>query len=99
MTQKKVRNRRTWMALVLGLSLIGTGSLAAPVFAANTSEKKQEETVTSMDEEGNMQTVESGPKLIENPAGPDKTRNSQTRIYQWRLWGRCGLSGICKRKI
>ena len=84
MTQKKVRNRRTWMALVLGLSLIGTGSLAAPVFAANTSEKKQEETVTSMDEEGNMQTVESGPKLIENPAGPDKTRKGEPQVVNFR---------------
>ena len=84
MTQKKVRNRRTWMALVLGLSLIGTGSLAAPVFAANASEKKQEETVTSMDEEGNMQTVESGPKLIENPAGPDKTRKGEPQVVNFR---------------
>ena len=84
MTQKKVRNRRTWMALVLGLSLLGTGSLAAPVFAANTSEKKQEETVTSMDEEGNMQTVESGPKLIENPAGPDKTRKGEPQVVNFR---------------
>lgn len=84
MTQKKVRNRRTWVALVLGLSLLGTGSLAAPVFAANTSEKKQEETVTSMDEDGNMQTVESGPKLIENPAGPDKTRKGEPQVVNFR---------------
>lgn len=84
MTQKKVRNRRTWMALVLGLSLLGTGILASPVFAANTSEKKQEETVTSMDEEGNMQTVESGPKLIENPAGPDKTRKGEPQVVNFR---------------
>lgn len=84
MTQKKVRNRRTWVALVLGLSLLGTGSLAAPVFAADTSEKKQEETVTSMDEDGNMQTVESGPKLIENPAGPDKTRKGEPQVVNFR---------------
>lgn len=84
MTQKKVRNRRTWVALVLGLSLLGTGSLAVPVFAANASGTKQEETVTSMDEDGNMQTVESGPKLIENPAGPDKTRKGEPQVVNFR---------------
>lgn len=84
MTQKKVRNRRTWVALVLGLSLLGTGSLAAPVFAANASGTKQEETVTSMDEDGNMQTVESGPKLIENPAEPDKTRKGEPQVVNFR---------------
>ena len=84
MTQKKVRNRRTWVALVLGLSLLGTGSLAAPVFAANASGRKQEETVTSMDEDGNMQTVESGPKLIENPAEPDKTRKGEPQVVNFR---------------
>ena len=84
MTQKKVRNRRTWMALVLGLSLIGMGSLATPVFAADASGKKQEETVTSMDEDGNMQKVESGPKLIENPAGPDKTRKGEPQVVNFR---------------
>lgn len=84
MTQKKVRNRRTWMALVLGLSLLGTGSLAAPVFAANASGTKQEEIVTSMDEDGNMQTVESGPKLIENPAEPDKTRKGEPQVVNFR---------------
>ena len=84
MTQKKVRNRKTWVALVLGLSLLGTGSLAVPVFAAEASGKKQEETVTSMDEDGNIQTVESGPKLIENPAEPDKTRKGEPQVVNFR---------------
>ena len=80
----KIWNRRKWMRLVCGLSILGICSFAAPVFAADTSGERQEESVTSMDEEGNMKKVESGPKLIENPAGPNKSRTGEPQVVNFR---------------
>ena len=80
----KIWNRRKWMRLVCGLSILGICSFAAPVFAADTSGERQEESVTSMDEEGNMKKVESGPKLIENPEGPNKSRTGEPQVVNFR---------------
>ena len=80
----KIWNRRKWMRLVCGLSILGICSFAAPVFAADVSGERQEESVTSMDEEGNMKKVESGPKLIENPAGPNKSRTGEPQVVNFR---------------
>lgn len=80
----KIWNRRKWMRLVCGLSILGICSFAAPVFAADVSGERQEESVTSMDEDGNMKKVESGPKLIENPAGPNKSRTGEPQVVNFR---------------
>ena len=72
------------MGLVCGLSILGICSFAAPVFAADVSGERQEESVTSMDEDGNMKKVESGPKLIENPAGPNKSRTGEPQVVNFR---------------
>ena len=80
----KIWNRRKWMGLVCGLSILGICSFAAPVFAADVSGERQEESVTSMDEDGNMKKVESGPKLIENPAGPNKSRTGEPQVVNFR---------------
>ena len=37
-----------------------------------------------MDEEGNMKKVESGPKLIENPEGPNKSRTGEPQVVNFR---------------
>ncbi len=80
----KIWNRRKWMRLVCGLSILGICSFAAPVFAADVSGERQEESVTSMDEDGNMKKVESGPKLIENPVGPNKSRTGEPQVVNFR---------------
>ena len=80
----KIWNRRKWVRLVCGLSILGICSFAAPVFAADVSGERQEESVTSMDEDGNMKKVESGPKLIENPVGPNKSRTGEPQVVNFR---------------
>lgn len=80
----KIWNRRKWMKVACGLSIFGICSFAAPVFAADASGERPEESVTSMDEEGNMQKVDSGPKLIENPAGPNKSRTGEPQVVNFR---------------
>lgn len=80
----KIWNRRRWMKVACGLSIFGICSFAAPVFAADASGERPEESVTSMDEEGNMQKVDSGPKLIENPAGPNKSRTGEPQVVNFR---------------
>jgi len=80
----KIWNRRKWMGLVCGLSILGFCSFTAPVFAADASGERQEESVTSMDEDGNMKKVESGPKLIENPVGPNKSRTGEPQVVNFR---------------
>lgn len=80
----KIWNRRKWMRLVCGLSILGICSFAAPVFAADVSGERQEESVTSMDEDGNMKKVESGPKLIENPVDPNKSRTGEPQVVNFR---------------
>lgn len=72
------------MKVACGLSIFGICSFAAPVFAADASGERPEESVTSMDEEGNMQKVDSGPKLIENPAGPNKSRTGEPQVVNFR---------------
>lgn len=80
----KIWNRRKWMGLVCGLSILGFCSFTAQVFAADASGERQEESVTSMDEEGNVKKVDSGPKLIENPAGPNKSRTGEPQVVNFR---------------
>lgn len=80
----KIWNRRKWVRLVCGLSILGICSFAAPVFAADVSGERQEESVTSMDEDGNMKKVESGPKLIENPVDPNKSRTGEPQVVNFR---------------
>ena len=80
----KMWNRRKWIGLACGLSILGICSFAAPVSAVEASGERQEERVTSMDEEGNMKNVDSGPKLIENPAGPNKSRTGEPQVVNFR---------------
>ena len=81
MREKKQKKNRKIHALVLafGIGLFGVWNMGKPVAVYGA-----EESITSMDEEGNMKKVDSSAKLIENPAGPDKTRKGEPQVVNFR---------------
>ena len=74
------------LAFCLGLS--GVWNFSKPVFAAEAQSESQvqsentsgEDHITSMDEEGNIKDADSSAKLIENPAGPNKSRSGEPQV-------------------
>ena len=81
MREKKQKKNRKIHALLLafGIGLLGVWNMGEPVAVYGA-----EESITSMDEEGNMKKVDSSAKLIENPAGPDKTRKGEPQVVNFR---------------
>ena len=81
MREKKQKKNRKIHALLLafGIGLLGVWNMGKPVAVYGA-----EESITSMDEEGNMKKVDSSAKLIENPAGPDKTRKGEPQVVNFR---------------
>ena len=81
MREKKQKKNRKIHALLLafGIGLFGVWNMCKPVEVYGA-----EESITSMDEEGNMKKVDSSAKLIENPAGPDKTRKGEPQVVNFR---------------
>ena len=81
MREKKQKKNRKIHALLLafGIGLFGVWNMCKPVAVYGA-----EESITSMDEEGNMKKVDSSAKLIENPAGPDKTRKGEPQVVNFR---------------
>lgn len=81
MREKKQKKNRKIHALLLafGIGLLGVWNMVKPVAVYGA-----EESITSMDEEGNMKKVDSSAKLIENPAGPDKTRKGEPQVVNFR---------------
>lgn len=78
------------LAFCLGLS--GVWNFSKPVFAAEAQSESQvqsentsgEDHITSMDEEGNIKDADSSAKLIENPAGPNKSRSGEPQVVNFR---------------
>lgn len=87
---KKQRLLAVGLALGLGLSVLSKVPANASAAAEQSETKPQDETIsrdetiTSMDEEGNMNKVDSSAKLIENPAGPNKTRAGEPQVVNFR---------------
>lgn len=81
MREKKQKKNRKTRALVLALGIVflGVWNETEPVEVYGA-----EESITSMDEEGNMKKVDSSAKIIENPAGPDKTRKGEPQVVNFR---------------
>lgn len=78
------------LAFCLGLS--GVWNFSKPVFAAEAQSESQvqsentsgEDHITSMDEKGNIKDADSSAKLIENPAGPNKSRSGEPQVVNFR---------------
>lgn len=77
---KQKKNRKIpALVMAVGIGILGVWNLTKPVEVYGS-----EESITSMDEEGNMKKVDSSAKLIENPAGPNKTRSGEPQVVNFR---------------
>lgn len=77
---KQKKNRKIpALVMAVGIGILGVWNLTKPVEVYGS-----EESITSMDEEGNMKKVGSSAKLIENPAGPNKTRSGEPQVVNFR---------------